>query len=446
MKFYIKSFEKTDFASNDKTVGEQDVNIVVQHLCPEFLISMFTLLLMVSTNHAIAQTLDEVVDQQLRIGPNLVACEALLGTDLASDVLQGKLASPALCEFPAGQDVQVSSTVSGGGAATTTYLPMIIQKRLKKDEDEEKAAGGGASADSIEVISKLGSGWNIFVSGEYQSLDRNLTTFEDGYRSDIGAFTGGIDKEISEKILAGLAFNYSHQSGRFLGTGDFNNNSYGGIVYASFTPLNKLFIQVNAGYASRDYDRNRFATFNEVEQGSSTQFRNVFGFAGSNYDGDDYSASLLSGYDFNFNSFTFGPRVGFNWVRNEYDSFSEQGTTGLELHFDRDQRTSLQSSFGLYLSRAFSTSFGVILPQTTVNWIHEFANNQRNITFSFVGDTRGKSLSFQNERPDRDFLEISAGTLVSLPHGIQAYVNYKGIAGHSYFDGHGVNAGFRLSF
>jgi uncharacterized protein YhjY with autotransporter beta-barrel domain len=402
--------------------------------------------LITCSNLGQSQPLNEVVNELLKFGRSNVACQALFGSDLTSNVpvLEGPLAK--LCRrpslFPQGS---TSSGVAGGGAATTAYLPMIVQKRLKKGEDKETAAGDGASADSI---SDFGNGWNVFLSGEYQRLNRNLTAFEDGYKSDVGSIIAGIDKQITVQLLAGLAINYAHQSGNFASTGNFNNNAYGGTAYASYTPLENLFIQMNAGYAYRNYKRSRFASFTEIDKQTNQIIENnsVSGFADSDYAGQDYNAGILVGYDMNFDSLTIGPRVGFNWVRNDYKSYNETGNSGLELHFNDDYRTSLLSSFGVFASYAVSTSFGVIVPQTGVNWIHEFANNQRDITFSFMGDTRSKTFTFQNERPDRDFLEINAGTSFVLPHGIQAFVNYRGIAGHSYFNSHGVNAGVRLEF
>ena len=389
-----------------------------------------------------SQTLNAVVNQQLEVGPNLIACEALLGNDPIS-VLVGPLAGRTLCRRPVPQAEASSSAATGGGAATTTALPMIVLKRLKKGEDKSTAAGGGASADAI---TDLGRGWNVFMSGEYQSLDKKFTIFEDGYKSDIGSFTAGVDKQVTEQLLAGLAFNYTHQSGNFSSAGDFNNNSYGGLTYASFTPIENLFIQMNAGVAYKNYDRNRLATFTEINPETGIIRTNVANITGSNYAGQDYNAGTLAGYDMNFGSFTIGPRASFNWVRNNYNNYNESGNSGLELRINNDHRTSLQSRFGAMASNAFSTGFGVIVPQAGVDWIHEFANNQRDISFSFLGDTRSKTFTFQNQSPDRDFLEINAGSSLVLPHGIQTFVNYRGIAGNSYYSGHGVNAGVRLEF
>jgi hypothetical protein len=186
----------------------------------------------------------------------------------------------------------LSSGATGGGGATSTSLPTIVQKRLKKALDKDT---GGAAGDSMDSLSNLGNGWSLFTSGEYQSLDRALTTFEDGYHSRIWSATGGVDKQFTEQLLAGLAFNYAHQSGNFAGAGDFSNNAYSATIYASYNPLENLFVQMNAGYVFRDYKRKRMATFTEIEKSSGRTLLNVADFASGNYGGQDYNAGVLAG-------------------------------------------------------------------------------------------------------------------------------------------------------
>jgi outer membrane autotransporter protein len=355
-------------------------------------------------------------------------------------VLTGSLAS--ICNRSPSFSGPVGSSSSGGSAATSIYLPKILQQHLKRFQNGDT---GGGAGDDINNVTGLGSGWTGFFSGEYQSLDRSISAFEDGYRSDVGVVTAGVDKQFAHNLLAGAAFSYSRQSGNFIGAGDFGNDSYGILTYALFKPIENAYIQLNAGYAFRNYQRNRLASYTDVD--ITTGLPTIFsGFAESDYDGHDFQASILTGYDFNFGGLTISPRAGFNWTKNNYDSYDEQGGSGLELRFDDDHRTSLQTSFGVLANYAFSTSFGVLVPQFSADWIHEFHNNQRNIRVSFLGDTRNQQFAFQNERPDRDFMEFTAGTSMVLPNGIQTFVNYRGWAGHNYFDSHGVSAGVRMEF
>jgi len=381
-----------------------------------------------------AQTLNDVTADQLAfVGPT--ACSKLLGNDSASQ-LTGELKTLCLRQKPVtgpGPGPTPTSNAGGGGAATPGSLPKIVKKRLKNDQSESSA-----SSDQVLNITPTIS---LFLSGDYQSLDRNVTTFEDGYDSDIWRIIAGTDFRIQDMLVIGIAFDYHHQKGDYTGSGDFKLDSYGGLIFANITPIDNLFIQISGGYSAQENDRHRLTSFTEASTSTS-----VSGFVDSQYDADQYSANIQSGYDFNIANITIGPRVGFSWSRNNFDSYTESGNTGLELSFDENHRTSLQSRLGLFSSVAFSTSFGVIVPQFGVDWVHEFEDDQREIHFSFVNDLRNKSLTFQNESPDRDFFEIQAGTSIVMANNVQTYVNYTAITGHNYFDSHSVNFGLRVAF
>ncbi len=380
----------------------------------------------------IAQTLNEVVAEQLS-SVSGIPCFNLLGPDDPLTTLTGDLKD--ICTRLAPVGATPPSASGGGGAATPTNLPKIVRRILEDDSLSE--AEGAASSDQIIELNQAVS---LFLSGEYQSLDRDITTFEDGYDSDIWRFSAGIDYRVLDRLTAGAAFDFRHQEGDFSSSGNFKQNSYGALIFASFTPIDSLFVQLTGGYAYQHNERSRLASFNDT-----TGF-SVSGFAESDYEGDEYSASLLSGYDFSVGNVTFGPRVGLDWVINNYNSYSETGDSGLELRFSKNHRNSLQSRLGLFGSAAFSTGFAVIVPQLGVDWIHEFQNDQRDIYFSFAGDTRNRLFSFQNESPDRDFFEVNAGASMVFAHGAQAFVNYRALAGHSYFDGHSASVGLRLEF
>lgn len=379
-----------------------------------------------------AQSLNDVVTDQLSN-----SCSELLGIDDNRAVLTGPL--QVICEppdvgGPGGPLGAAGST--GGGAAISAALPNILRRRLK----EEETAKGNEGAASGDYILSLSRSIELYLSGEYQSLNRDITTFEDGYDSDIWRVTTGADYYFSQSMLIGAAFDYRHQQGDYAGGGDFTLDFYGALVYADFAPINGFFIQIIGSYSHQNNERNRFASFKEKD---GTLYA---GFVNGDYQGEEYSASIQSGYDFAFRSITISPIIGLDWIRNNYASFAETGNTGLELRFAKDRRVSLQSRLGFLGSVAISEEFAVIVPQLGVSWLHEFENDQRDIQFNFVGDTRNKLLTFQNEKPDRDFLEISAGTSVVFAQGVQAFVNYRAIASHRYFNGHSASFGMRMEF
>jgi peroxiredoxin len=101
---------------------------------------------------------------------------------------------------------------------------------------------------------------------------------------------------------------------------------------------------------------------------------------------------------------------------------------------------------GLFASVAFSTPLGVVVPQATFEYVHEFADDQRTIHFSFVEDLAQKKFRFQNDPPDRDYFNAGAGVVFVLPGGFSPFVNYRALLGYKDQSSHIVAAGLRFAF
>jgi outer membrane autotransporter protein len=310
------------------------------------------------------------------------------------------------------------------------------------------------ATEPVEPFWRGVSGWG---AGEYEDLDRDRTRFEDGYDSDIWRVTVGADYQFTDRFVAGLAFDYYRHDGDFDGGGGFTNDSYGLLAYSTFLPMEQVYMQVFAGYARKDNERRRI---------SSWDLNNILvtgGSIDSDYNGNEYQLGALAGYDFPINNVTISPRVGFDWRRLEYDSHKETGSakegsliedgdiqlgdpTGLELRFDDDGQTSLQTRIGVQTSVALRTNFGIVVPQASFDWMHEFKNNQRDVDVSFVEDLNKTRFTYETAKPERNWFEINAGVVTALPNGLQLFGNYRTIVGHSFFDSHAGTIGLRFSF
>ncbi len=89
----------------------------------------------------------------------------------------------------------------------TAEQPKFAQEEVTKAPEAEEPWGRNVGV------------WGL---GEYESLNRDVTTFEDGYDSDIWRLTTGVDYQFTEQIVAGLAFDYYNHNGDFDNGGDFN--------------------------------------------------------------------------------------------------------------------------------------------------------------------------------------------------------------------------------
>jgi uncharacterized protein with beta-barrel porin domain len=307
------------------------------------------------------------------------------------------------------------------------------------------STNGGSNASFSTSNQSRWNGLGFFASGLVESLNRNITTFQDGYTSMIYGFSAGLDYRFSKKFVAGIVGSYSNTDGDFDGGGTFSTNSYGGIAFAQILPTDRTFIQLTGGYTRNNYLVSRRATA-DVQSTAVNDNRIVDSFASSNSNGNVANAGFLAGYDHPLGRFLIGPRLGMNYSHTKIGSYAENGGGGIGLKYDDQNVTSLQSIAGIQGSTAFSTSFGALVWQVNGDYIHEFENNQRHIGVQFTEDLRANptKFAFQNEVPVRNYFNLGTGLVAILPNGWQPFVNFRAMVGNNQFNNYAGTFGLRI--
>jgi outer membrane autotransporter protein len=194
-----------------------------------------------------------------------------------------------------------------------------------------------------------------------------------------------------------------------------------------------------AAYTRRDYSFERRISFADANNA-------VAGLTSGNTDGNEFKVGVNAGYDFLFGRFTVGPRVGVLYRETTIDGYRESGRTGLELSYDNQNTQSLTTTAGVFGSVAISTGFGVIVPQATVEYVHEFLDDQRSVGFRIVQDLSQQRYLFQTEPPDRDYLNLGVGVSMVLPNGLQPFLSFREMVGYNDRSSHTVAIGLRVPF
>jgi len=352
----------------------------------------------------------------------------------------------ALCA-PSGGASTGNAQVSTGSVSveerqTGTDTERRILQRLQERRDGR--ATSGASADMTGAL----RGLSFFVTGEYQSFDKETTSLELGYGRETWGTTFGADYAVGGLGILGLAFTYNQAKGFYdVGGGGFDIDTYGTTLYGSFFPVKSLFVDGYVGYNRKDYDSDRRHTVTIPILGGGSVVS--AGSALGSTHADEFKAGLNLGYDFVVRNFTVGPRVGLNYRDTSIAGFTEHsaGTpTGLELDFLRQNQTSLTTVLGVFSSLAISTGFGVVVPQVTAEYVHEFEDDQKSHGFRFVQDAGATIFRFRTDPPDRDYFNVGAGVSVVLANGLVPFVNYRELLGYRHQTNHAVTAGLRFSF
>lgn len=327
-----------------------------------------------------------------------------------------------------------SSLLSGFGHASSVSSPFYAAT----------TADGGSAATFTSGSQRRWNGLGFFASGLVESLNRDITTFQDGYKSTILGITAGGDYRFSKRLVAGLALSYSNTDGDFRSGGNFSTNSYGGLLFASYLPTDRTFMQITGGYTKNNYLVSRLAAASTGPGGGGGD--TVQGLASSNSNGNVFNLGLMTGYDHPIGRFTIGPRAGVNYSNTKIGDYGETGSTGVELKYEDQWINSLQSVLGVQGSAALSTGLGVLVPQFNADYIHEFANSQRFINVQFAQDFRDNptKFRFQNDVPVRNYFNLGTGLMMVLPNGWQPFVNFRAMVGNEQFDNYAGTFGLRI--
>jgi outer membrane lipase/esterase len=340
----------------------------------------------------------------------------------------------------------IPGTSAGSAAAGTptvdSQLGQTQEQRRQAERLAERRGGQGGSAD------QPGTGFGLFVNGDYQFLNKNTTQFETGFEQHTAGTTVGLDYSFRGRAVLGVALNYAHEFGDFAGVGGgFNNDAYGLTLYGTVVPLNNLFIDGFLGYTRKEYSVDRRTYFYIPElAGPPGNDRVALGRIDGDTHSDEFNIGTTVGYDFVIKNFTVGPRVGVNYLDRRIAGYQETGSTGLELIYGNQNISSLTTSVGLAASMAFSTRFGVLVPQATAEYVHEFLNDQRTVGFTLVDTISRPRFLFQTDVPDRNFFNLGLGAVFILPGGMSTFVNVRELVGYSTRRATNVTAGLRVAF
>jgi uncharacterized protein YhjY with autotransporter beta-barrel domain len=318
-----------------------------------------------------------------------------------------------------------------------TYAMNTSEQFAQSDALQLPSAGGT----SPDLVFGAAAGPSAFISAGAYALNHHNNRFEDGYEAQLPTVTVGADYPVNDWLLAGLAFNYTNYDGTYDDGGGFDKHIFGPLLYATVLPFQGAFANVVLGYARQENRNNRFA-FATAAGAPDERFG---GHTSADYSENQYIASVLTGYDQPFGNVTIGPRLGLAFSYESFDSIKEEGDTGLELKYTNLNQTSVQSSLGMQASLGWETAYGMVVPQASAAWVHEYANSERNVDARLVEATpEAGSFTFTREPPARDWAVINAVVSIVLSNGLQPFVTLSTIQGNENFVSYGGTAGVRF--
>ena len=175
-------------------------------------------------------------------------------------------------------------------------------------------------------------------------------------------------------------------------------------------------------------------------------------FALSTPESEDQSLDLGVYYDWTRGPTTLGAYFRASWLKIEIDGYTETASDpgaagfGMMASVNPQDIDSAVSIVGVSWTKAFSQSWGVLIPNISVEWFHEFKNDARPVGAVFVNDPTGTPFFFVTDGPDPDYGNIGAGFSLVFAGGKTAWFYYDGLVAHNQLSRHALTAGIRFEF
>jgi outer membrane autotransporter protein len=257
--------------------------------------------------------------------------------------------------------------------------------------------------------------------GSWNSLDGDSNA--PGFEETQYGLLFGADYSFEGNWFMGLTGGYFDSEGDF---DDFGARSGAGIDYhglqlAAYGGYDDSIFYVRGILAYGNYD------------GESTRLVDEPGGITGQLTGDP-SSNVMSFYGETGYRFALGstghatPFAGLSVAGAHLDGFTERDSdaTGAALEVSDAEANSLATVLGLRLDAALPAGTGLLLPELSLAWSHEFGDTRQDLEMSFAGAPAGSSFDVEGSDVARDSLLVDAGAKVQLSGNLEVGVFYNG--------------------
>jgi len=297
------------------------------------------------------------------------------------------------------------------------------------------ATGGGASADAT------GGKLSGFVTLDSINSQQDENKWVAGFKGDLIGILAGADYRFQDTLFGGLALRYANSNIDIIKNGGTAKvNDWDAILYGTYFASQRWNLDMAAHYGMGKFNLDRNINFalpgllyNEVSNSTT--------------DAKRYGVKLGSGYEWVLGSgWTTQALADVSFNRFKIDSYTESGSVGFNLKIKEQTIDSLKLNLGAQLNKAFSFSWGVLMPQLNFAWVNEYITDGQKIQAGFVSDPTNTQFRYTtNHKPDK-FTIGSLGLSSVFPGGMTAFVNYSKYFNYKYYNQYTVSLGVRMEF
>jgi len=280
-----------------------------------------------------------------------------------------------------------------------------------------------------------------FISLNNVSSEQIESQTEVGYESTSRGLLLGIDYRLLNRTFIGLATQYYNTSADLTDAGSsLDANQFGLTLYSTHFINDRWYLEgiINNSLQQLGLKRQIDITLGQQK---------IQSVATGDTSSQQLGFSLGTGYDiplkFGFSSVA---SAGLHYSATNISAYSENDAGNLSLAIDSQEITSLTTSANIFLSRVFSTAFGVLIPQASATWIHETKDDQQNIAARFLSDSSNTNFQFSTPQADPNYFIVGLDLQMVLPQGRMAFIKYTNVRRLRNKVEYTLAAGFRMEF
>lgn len=283
------------------------------------------------------------------------------------------------------------------------------------------------------------SPWGFFINGSLSAGDYEYADeVNDGFDFDSDSISAGVDYRFSNKFVLGSAIGYSQMSSQTGAGVTMESEGLSLNLFGLFTPTEKFYVDTRISYARPEIKQTRREFFELIDAVVDIE-------AIGRTDSKQLTAAISAGYGYNFGAWQFSPYLGMEYVENQLDQFTESGANGFNIFYEDQDFESLRYNLGFNLSRAISTSKGVISPQ--VSWQYNREDQDGGImAMRLINMPVDELFNVETNFTEDTSSQASVGVTWVMANGKMFYLRYQQIFGLSNFDQYTVSFGGRFEF
>ena len=310
------------------------------------------------------------------------------------------------------------------------------------------AAAGGSSkgllgGDAAESFSRLGGFLNVALGfGK-----KDPTAREDAFDYGNVNMTLGVDYRATARWVYGAALGYNRyevkfDSSRSVVDGGVDSNGLAATLYSLYT-FDAFSLDGSVSLGGNSFDIVRHIKYSSNNPALPPTNETASGST----DSQQYTLSVGGNYEGHREALAYSLQAHVTSLKSTINGYTERNARAFNLRLEDQNVTSLTSTLGAQASYTLNRSFGVIIPEASIRWHHEFSNDSRLVQARYVADLLTSNfLVAPTEDPDRDYFSLGLGASAVFAQGLQIFAHYETLLGLSNITDHLLTGGARLEF